>query len=59
MMGRTNFAEERTPSLTFKNRVLKSCQRPIRYLIYNKCLCKFTHNSAKSFKVTKQKKNHV
>ena len=36
-------------------RVLKSCKRPLRYLIYNRCLYKFTHNLAKFFKITYKK----
>ena len=32
-------------------RILKSCKRPIRYLIYNICLCEFTHDLVKCFKL--------
>ena len=35
--------------------VLKSCKEPLRYLIYNRCLCEFSHNLAKSFKITSKK----
>ena len=48
----------RTNSFTYVSaRVLKSCKRPSKYLIYNGCLCEFTHNLAISFRIT-YKKNH-
>ena len=51
-MGRVpGSAEERTPLLTF----LKSCRRPLRYLICNWYLSEFTLNLAKSFKITSKK----
>ena len=33
-------------------RVLKSCKRLLRYLIYSTCLFQLAHNLAKSFKIT-------
>ena len=39
-------------------RALKSCKRPIRYLIYNTCLFEFTQNLAKHLlKTTLQRRN--
>ena len=48
-------AEEWTPSLYVLARVLMSSQRPLRYLIYNGCLCELTQNLEESFKITCKK----
>ena len=45
----------RTSSFTyFFARVLKSCKKTLRYLIYNRCLLKFTQNSAKFLTTAKK-----
>ena len=33
-------------------RVLKTCKKPLRYLVYNRCLCEFNYNLAENSKIT-------
>lgn len=36
-------------------RVLKSCKRTLRYVLYNSGLCELSHNLAKSFNINWEK----